>query len=132
MDRILSSGHRRETIEISTSLIVAFKSARTKYEEVKHAMKKDKKKSEEENLTNQLGIQIKQLKSKLAEINKTLHFLDEEFTEYIFNAASKSSTEQSQLIAKTTALKCKNNVKKEEIRELEEQIKVLEMKRKKG
>ena len=90
------------------------------------------KKSEEENLTNQLGIQINQLKSKLAEINKTLHFLDEEFTEYIFSAASKSSTEQSQLIAKATALKRKNNVKKEEIRELEEQIKVLEMKRKKG
>ena len=40
-------------------------------------------------------------------------------------------TEQSQLIAKATALRRKSNDKKEEIRELEEQIKVLEMKRKK-
>ena len=57
--------------------------------------------------------------------------MDEEFTECVFSAENKSPTEQSQLIAKATALRCKSNDKKEEIRELEEQIKVLEMKRKK-
>ena len=57
--------------------------------------------------------------------------MDEEFTECVFSAENKSPTEQSQLIAKATALRRKNNDKKEEIRELEEQIKVLEMKRKK-
>ena len=67
----------------------------------------------------------------MADINKTLNFLDEEFTQCVFNAEHKSPTEQSQLIAKATALKRKSNDKKEEIRELEEQIKVLEMKRKK-
>ena len=57
--------------------------------------------------------------------------MDEEFTECVFSAENKSPTEQSQLIAKATALRRKSNDKKEEIRELEEQIKVLEMKRKK-
>ena len=57
--------------------------------------------------------------------------MDEEFTECVFSAENKSPTEQSQLIAKVTALRRKSNDKKEEIRELEEQIKVLEMKRKK-
>ena len=67
----------------------------------------------------------------MADINKTLNFLDEEFTECVFSAENKSSTEQSQLIAKATALKRKSKDKKEEIRELEEQIEVFEMKRKK-
>ena len=57
--------------------------------------------------------------------------MDEEFTECVFSAENKSPTEQSQLTAKATALRRKSNDKKEEIRELEEQIKVLEMKRKK-
>ena len=43
----------------STSLLVAFKSAHTKYGEAKHAMKKDKEKLEEENHSNQLGVQTK-------------------------------------------------------------------------
>ena len=94
-------------------------------------MKKDTGKSEEENLTNQLGIQINQLKSKVADINNSLNFLDEEFTECLFSAENKSPTEQSQLIAKATALKRKSNDKNDESRELEEQIKVLEMKRRK-
>ena len=50
-DHILSNDLRSETIKIST-LLVAFKSARTKYEEVKRAMKKYKEKFEEENLAN--------------------------------------------------------------------------------
>ena len=49
-------------------------------------MKKDKEKSEEENLINQLGIQVNQLKSKVAGINNTLNFLDEEFTECVISA----------------------------------------------
>ena len=57
--------------------------------------------------------------------------MDEEFTECVTSAENKSPTEQSQLIAKATALGRKSNDKKEEIRELEEQIKILEMKRKK-
>ena len=59
-------------------------------------MKKDKEKSEEENLINQLGIQVNQLKSKVAGINNTLNFLDEEFTECVISAENKSPTEQFQ------------------------------------
>ena len=55
------------SIEISTSLLAAFKSVPTKYEEAKRRMKKDQEKSEEENLTNQLVIQINRLKSKETE-----------------------------------------------------------------
>ena len=77
-------------------MIVALKSARTNYKEAKRAMKKDKEKSEEENLINQLGIQVNQLKSKMAGINNTLNFLDEEFTEYVISAENKSPTEQFQ------------------------------------
>ena len=65
------------------------------------------------------------------DINKTLNFLNEEFTECVFSAENKQPTEPSQLIAKATALKRKSNDEKVEIRELEEQIKVLQMKSKK-
>ena len=58
-------------------------------------------------------------------INKTL----DNFV--VFITENRSPTEQSQLIAKATALKRKSNDKKEKIRKLEEQIKVLKMKRKK-
>ena len=54
------------SIEIST-LLAAFKSVPTKYEEAKRRMKKDQEKSEEKNLTNQLVTQINQLKSKVTE-----------------------------------------------------------------
>ena len=58
-------------------------------------------------------------------INKTLdNFL-------VCITENRSPTEQSQLIAEATALKRKSNDKKEKIRKLEEQIKVLKMKRKK-
>ena len=83
---MLSNDLRPEAIEISLSLLVAFTSARAKYEEAKRTMKKDKEKSEEENLINQLDSQINQLKSKVADIDKTLNFLDEKFTERVFSA----------------------------------------------
>ena len=73
IDHMLSSDIWPETIEISTSLSVAFKSAHTKYEEAKCAMKNTKEKSKE-NLTNQLGIQINQLKLKVADIKKNIKF----------------------------------------------------------
>ena len=65
---------------------IAFKSVWTKYEEANHAMKNDQEKFKEENLTNQLGIQINQLKSKVAEINGTLNFLDKELRECVIKA----------------------------------------------
>ena len=99
--------------------------------QAKRAMKKDQEKNEEENLTNQLGIQIDQLKSQVTGVNKTLSFLDEEFAEWVFSAENKLPTEQLQLIAKTTALKRNSNYKKQKITKLKEQIKVLEMKKKK-
>ena len=97
------------------------RSARTNYKEAKRAMKKDKEKSEEENLINQLGIQVNQLKSKVAGINNTLNFLDEEFTECVISAENKSPAVS--VIAKTTALNRKSNDKEEEVRGLEEQLK---------
>ena len=114
-----------------TSLIVAFKSARSKYEEAKRDSKKAKEISEQENLANQIGFQINQLKSKVACIKQTLAYLDNEFTECVFDAENKAPAEQSKLIAKATAPKRKSNDKSKEIKELEEQIKVLETKRKK-
>ena len=68
--------------------------------QAKRAMKKDQEKNEEENLTNQLGIQIEQLKSQVTGVNKTLSFLDEEFAEWVFSAENKLPTEQPQSIAK--------------------------------
>lgn len=65
---------------------IAFKSVWTKYGEANHAMKNDQEKFKEENLTNQLGIQINQLKSKVAEINRTLNFLDKELRECVIKA----------------------------------------------
>ena len=49
-------------------------------------MKNDQEKFKEDNLTNQLGIQINQLKSKVAEINRTLNFLDKELRECVIKA----------------------------------------------
>ena len=60
-----------------------------------------------------------------------IDFLDEEFEESVFNAENKSPGEQTKLIAKATALKRKSHSKKEEIKEKEKQIQVLEEKRKK-
>ena len=65
---------------------IAFKSVWTKYGEANHAMKNDQEKFKEDNLTNQLGIQINQLKSKVAEINRTLNFLDKELRECVIKA----------------------------------------------
>ena len=90
---MLSNDLRPETIEILTSFLAAFNSAHTNCEEAKHALKKDKESSEDENLTKQLGIQINQLKSKVADVNKALNFLDEEFTQCVLNTENRSPTE---------------------------------------
>ena len=129
IDHMLSNNVTADTIQISTPIILSVKSARTKYEQEKRSKASAEKLAQTDNHSKQLSDQIKQLKVKTDELQKTANYLDVEFTNSIFEAENKPS-EQSTLIAKATALKRKSNLKKEEIKEIEELILVLEKKRK--
>ena len=131
IDHMLSNGLKPETMDINTPLMVAFKSARTKYEESKKLAKKEKVLTEQENQKRMLTIEISEAKKKIDSLNKTVSYLDEQFTNSIFQAEEQSVNEQTQLIAKATALKRKSMSKSEEAKRLEEQVKILEAKRKK-
>ena len=119
IDHMLSNGLKPETIDISTTLMLAFKSARL-----------TKELSEQENQKKQLDINIKELNLQIESLRKTVAYLDEEFTNPIFDAESQSADERSKLIAKATALKRKSNSNKEEMKQLEESVQILVSKRK--
>ena len=131
IDHMLSNDLKPETMNISTSLMVAFKSARTKYEEHKKSARQEKELTEQENQKRALGITISELNLKIEGLKKTVAFLEEEFTNSIFKAEEKNGDEQSNLVAKATALKRKSVSKSEEVKKLEENVKILEAKRKK-
>ena len=116
-------------MEISTLMMVSYKSARTKYEEAKQKEALAKKVTKEESQSKLLKVQMNQIKAKTSEIRKTVTCLDDEFTKAVFDAESKPVKEQSCLIAKATALKRKSNSKSDVIKELEEQMNVFEKKR---
>lgn len=126
IDHMLSNGFKPESIPIDTPLMLAFKSARSKYEKSKMVARASKECSEQEKQRKQLGTKIKEVNLKIDNIRKTVTYLDDEFTSSVFKAESEIAEEQTKLIAKAAALKRKSNLKKEEIKELEEQLKVLE------
>ena len=109
--------------------MVSYKSARTKYEKAKQKEALAKKVTKEESQSKLLKVQINEIKAKISEIRKTGTYLDDEFTKAVFDAESKPVKEQSCLIANATALKRKRNSKSEVIKELAEQMNVLEKKR---
>ena len=123
IDHMISNKIKASTMEFSTPMMVSYKSARTKYEVAKQKVTK------EESQSKLLKVQINEIKAKISEIRKTVTYLDDEFTKAVFDAESKPVKEQSCLIAKATALKRKSNSKREIIKELEEQMNVLEKKR---
>ena len=95
VDHMHSNGIKPESMDISTPMIVAYKSARTKYVEEKRKTQQAKQNLDKENLKKQLSNQITQLNSNVNDIQKTIDFLDEEFEESVFNAENKSPEEQT-------------------------------------
>ena len=86
IDHMLSNKIKASTMEISTLMMVSYKSARTKYEE---AMQKEvlaKKVTKEESQSKLLKIQINEIKAKISETRKTVTYLDDEFTKAAFDA----------------------------------------------
>ena len=126
---MISDKIRASTMEISAPMMVSYKSACTKYEEAKQKEALAKKVTKVESQSKLLKVQINKIKAKISEIRKTVTYLDDEFAKAAFDAESKPVKEQSCLIAKATALKRKSNSKIEVIKELEEQMNVIEKKR---
>ena len=76
------------------------------------------------------NVNLAELKTKVDSLKKVNEQLDEESETFLFDADA-NSTKASYFIAKATALKRKKNENKDEIKVLEEAIKINEKKRSK-
>ena len=129
-DHMISCNVKPETIDISNKLLLCAKSSRVKYEEAK---KQNREKEESETRNHNLVIineEIADVKAKAENLSKVNEHLDKEFEDFVYEA-DKNLERASLLVSKATALKRKSNENKNDLKKLEETIKVLEEKRKK-
>ena len=115
LDHMISNDLKPESIMITAKLIVAVKTSRLKYEQAK-IEKAEKKLKYSKN--EQLEINTKErneLKTKVDSLKKVNKQLDEESETFLFDADANPS-KASYFIAKATALKCKRNENKYEIK----------------
>ena len=122
LDHMISNDSKPEPIMITTKLIVAVKPSRLKYEQAKiEKAKKKIKDSKSEIITKE----INELKTKVNRLKKVNEQLDEE-SEIILFGTDANPSKASYFIAKATALKCKRNENKDEIKVLQEGIEISE------
>ena len=127
---MISCNVKPETIDISNKTLLSAKSSRVKYEE---AMKKNHEKGESETRNHNLEIineEIADVKAKTENLSKVNEHLDKEFEDFIFET-DKNLERVSLLVLKATTLKRKSIENKNDLKKLEQTIKVLEEKRKK-
>ena len=129
-DHMISCNVKPETIDISNKLLLSAKSSRVEYEEAK---KQNREKEESETRNHNLEIineEIADVKAKAENLSKVNEHLDKEFEDFVYEA-DRNPERASLLVLKATALKRKSNENKNDLKKLEETIKVLEEKRKK-
>ena len=127
---MISCNVKPETIDISNKTLLSAKSSRVKYEE---AMKQNHEKEESETRNHNLEImneEIADVKAKTENLSKVNEHLDKEFEDFIFET-DKNLERASLLVLKATTLKRKSIENKNDLKKLEQTIKVLEEKRKK-
>ena len=127
---MISYNMKPEIIDISNKLLLFAKSSRVKYEEAK---KQNREKEESETRNHNLEIineEIADVKAKTENLSKVNEHLDKEFEDFIFET-DKNLERASLLVLKATTLKRKSIENKNDLKKLEQTIKVLEEKRKK-
>ena len=127
---MISCNVKPETIDISNKTLLSAKSSRVKYEE---AMKQNHEKEESETRNHNLEImneEIADVKAKTENLSKVNEHLDKEFEDFIFET-DKNLERASLLVLQATTLKRKSIENKNDLKKLEQTIKVLEEKRKK-
>ena len=142
---MISCNVKPETIDISNKTLLSAKSSRVKYEE---AMKQNHEKEESETRNHNLEIMNEEIadvkaktenlskvnepdvKAKTENLSKVNEHLDKEFEDFIFET-DKNLERASLLVLQATTLKRKSIENKNDLKKLEQTIKVLEEKRKK-
>ena len=127
---MISCNVKPETIDISNKTLLSAKSSRVKYEE---AMKQNHEKEESETRNHNLEIineEIAGVKAKTENLSKVNEHLDKEFEDFIFET-DKNLERASLLVLQATTLKRKSIENKNDLKKLEQTIKVLEEKWKK-
>lgn len=127
-DHMLANDLKPFTIEINSSLIKAFRSARMKYEEFLKSKKEMKSANEVETKAHQISSDIEKLKVQCKTLERTVEMLNTEFVDCIKHAEEKNDMS---LVKKGNALKRKSEESKSELEILSKQIEDLKQKRKK-
>ena len=130
-DHMSSNGLQPDSIEISTQMLLAVKSARIAYGNKMEEQRRNKEISAKDAEIQHLISDITDVTMKKEALQKTVNALDEEFEKCVFQA-EKDPTNCMIHISKSTALKRKSNEKREEIKKLEECLEVMEKTRKCG
>ena len=99
-----------------------------KYEQAKIEKAEKKLKDSKNEQLEIITKEINELKTKVDSSKKVNEQLDEESETFLFDADANPS-KASYFIAKATALKCKRNENKDEIKVLEEAVEISEKKR---
>ena len=129
LDHMISNDLKPESITITAKLVAVVKASRLKYEQAKFAKVNKKLKDSKNEQLEIITKEINELKTKVVSSKKVNEQLDEESETFLFDADANSS-KASYFISKETALKLKRNENKDEIKVLEEPIKIREKKRK--
>ena len=126
-DHLIANGLKPHTVEITSSIIKAFRSARQKYMDELEEAKKQKEKTDAELKAVSITTDIEKLRQKVKTAEKAVALMEEEVTKYMELAEKKSDLS---FVKTSNGLKRKSNETKQEIQMLNDQIAELEKKRK--
>ena len=127
-DHILSHQVQPHTIEINNPMIVAYKSARLKYTIHMEEEKKEKEKTATENQAMHLNNDINKIQQKCTQLKKAMGMMQEECFQCFQMAEEKSDLSYA---IKGNGLKRSHEQSQKQLEILENEIKVLEEKKRK-
>ena len=127
-DHMLSNDLKPHNIDISKSMVKAFRSAHGKYQMHLEDQRQKRISTEAETKAMHLSNEIETLKGKVEQMSKGVAVMDAQFFECVEVAEKKHDIS---FVIKGNALKCKSDQTKEDILKLENQIAELEIKKRK-
>ena len=122
-DHMLSHDLKPYTIEISKPLVLAFKSARQKYEIHLEESRKSKQRSKGEQRAMHMEADIDKLRVQRRQLEKTVEMMEEEFVECIQLAEEKNDLS---FVYKGSGLKSKNSEIKDTMKVIDKELLDLE------
>ena len=128
-DHMRANSYTPETITIDKGLMFSVKESRKAYDAALEEAAKTKAVTNKEVQKKLLDADISDLKSTVEALKVTSETLNKEADSCIFQA-EKDKKNSTTLVAKCVALKRKSGEKKEDIKKLEESLKIMEEKRK--